>query len=76
MSVVTIKPIELRKGKSPLPSFRFTDDETVRTRNREPTVSGVVSGDGVLLEGHTGGNDFILLESDTGSGANYIELEN
>lgn len=75
MSVVTIKPIELRKGKSPLPSFRFTGDETVRTRNREPTVSGVVAGDGIMVES-SDGNDFILLESDTGSGANYIELEN
>ena len=74
MSVVTIKPIELRKGKSPLPSFRFTDAETVRARNREPTVSGVVAGDGIMVES-SDGNDFILLESDTGSGANYLQLE-
>ena len=75
MSVVTTKPVELRKGASPLPSFKFTTDETVRTRNREPTVSGVVAGDGIMGES-SDGNDFILLESDTGSGANYIELEN
>ena len=74
MSVVTVKPIELRKGKSPLPSYRFTTDETVRTRNREPTVSGVIAGDGIMLES-SDGNDFILLESDTGSGANYLQLE-
>lgn len=75
MSVVTVKPIELRKGESPLPIFRFTTDETVRTRNREPTVSGVVAGDGLMVQS-SDGNDFILLESDTGSGSNYIELEN
>ena len=73
MSVVTIKPVELRKGKSPLPSFRFTDDASVRTRNREPTVSGVIAGDGIMLES-SDGNDFILLESDVGSG-NYLQLE-
>jgi len=75
VSVVTVKPIELRKGESPLPIFRFTTDETVRTRNREPTVSGVVAGDGLMVQS-SDGNDFILLESDTGSGSNYIELEN
>ncbi len=75
MSVVTIRPIELRKGKSALPIFRFTDDESVRMRDREPTVSGVVAGDGLMMQS-SDGNDFILLESDTGSGANYIELEN
>ena len=74
MSVVTVKPIELRKGKSPLPRYRFTTDETVRTRNREPTVSGVIAGDGIMVES-SAGNDFILLESDTGSGANYLQLE-
>ena len=74
MSVVTVKPIELRKGKSPLPSYRFTTDETVRMRDREPTVSGVIAGDGIMVES-SDGNDFILLESDTGSGANYLQLE-
>ena len=74
MSVVTVKPIELRKGKRPLPSFRFTTDETVRTRNREPTVSGTIPDDGIMLES-SDGNDFILLESDTGSGTDYLQLE-
>ena len=74
MSVVTVKPVELRKGKSPLPIFRFTTDETVRTRNREPTVSGTIPDDGIMLE-RSDGNDFILLESDTGSGTDYLQLE-
>lgn len=74
MSVVTVKPVELRKGKSPLPIFRFTTDETVRTRNREPTVSGTIPDDGIMLES-SDGNDFILLESDTGSGTDYLQLE-
>ena len=74
MSVVTVKPIELRKGKDPLPRFRFTTDETVRTRNREPTVSGAIADNALMLES-SDGNDFILLESDTGSGTNYIQLE-
>ena len=75
MSIVTLRPIELRKGLSPLPVFRFTTDATIRMRDRESTVSGVIAGDGVMVES-SDGNDFILLESDTGSGANYLELEN
>ena len=75
MSVVTVRPVVLLKDIAPLPIGRFTTDETVRMRDREPTVSGVVAGDGIMVQS-SDGNDFILLESDTGSGANYIELEN
>lgn len=75
MSIVTLKPIELRKGTDPLPAFRFTTDATIRMRDREATVSGVIAGDGLMVES-SDGNDFILLESDPGSGANYLELEN
>jgi len=75
VSIVTLKPIELRKGTDPLPAFRFTTDATIRMRDREATVSGVIAGDGLMVES-SDGNDFILLESDPGSGANYLELEN
>ena len=74
MSIVTLKPIELRKGSDPLPAFRFTTDATVRMRDREPTVSGAIPDDGIMVES-SDGNDFILLESDTGSGADYLQLE-
>ena len=73
MAIITVRPVEL--GSIPLPAYRFTADASVRMRDREPTVSGIAAGDGMMVES-SDGNDFILLESDPDSGANYIELEN
>ena len=73
MSVVTVKPYSI-PGK-PLPVGRFTTDATVRMDNREQTASGVVPGDGLMVQS-SDGNDFILLESDIGTGTGYLELEN
>ena len=74
MSVTTVRPIELRKDASLLPIYRFTTDITVRTRDREPTVSGMVATDALLLEDAVDGNDYLLLE-DSITDADYIKLE-
>ena len=58
----------------PLPFGRFTTDASVRMENREQTVSGAIPDDGLMVES-SDGNDFILLESDTGSGTDYLQLE-
>ena len=72
MSVVTIRPRRL--PSQPLPANRFTTDLTVRMETREQTISGVIPGDALMVES-SDGNDFILLESDSGSGSSYIQLE-
>ena len=71
MSVVTVKSYTL--PNQPLPVGRFTTDATVRMETREQTVTGVIPDDGIMVES-SDGNDFILLESDVGSG-NYLQLE-
>ncbi len=71
-----IRFIELRKDKYTLPFNRFLTDTSPRLRNRQPTESGVVPSDALLVEGSVGGDDFILLESDDGSGSPaYIKQE-
>jgi hypothetical protein len=72
MSIFTVRAKGL--PNAPLPAGRFTTDASVRMKNRESTVSGAVADDGLMVES-SDGNDFILLESGTGSGASYLQLE-
>ena len=59
---------------APRPANRFTTDLSVRTGNRESTISGKPLKNALLLDGGDG-NDYILLELDVGVGSSALLTE-
>ena len=64
----------MKLPNAPRPANRFTTDLSVRTGNRESTISGKPLKNAFLLEGGDG-NDYILLERDTGVGSSALLTE-